>query len=62
MTRKIIQIAVCGDTPGDPELVALCNDGTVFMLTMKGWIEVPAIPQPPSQRALMDAIADNGGL
>lgn len=31
MTRKIIQIAACGDPPNSyPLLVALCNDGSVW--------------------------------
>jgi hypothetical protein len=40
-TRKVVQIAAAGE-----DLFALCDDGTTWTLGSKGWIELPAIPQP----------------
>lgn len=48
MKRTIIQIAVAPPGgAGDPDLLALCNDGTLWTLTGHAqWVEMPAIPQP----------------
>lgn len=38
-----------GNDEGD--LVVLCNDGTIFVLRLDGWNELPPIPQPVAARA-----------
>ena len=45
--RKIVQIAVApAGTEHEPDVVALCNDGTVWILSIHGqWHQLPAIPQ-----------------
>jgi hypothetical protein len=53
--RKVIQITACchdnvQSTQSNGSIIALCNDGTLFMLSVnvgaeKSWIELPPIPQ-----------------
>lgn len=45
MMRKIIQIAASADEENGADLFALTNDGVVFILSNKGWKEMPPIPQ-----------------
>lgn len=47
MKRKAIQLVATPRTDGDPDLYALCNDGTILGLNHGGqWVELPEIPQP----------------
>ena len=41
MSRKIIQI----QTTEKDEVIALCDDGTLWVSKDMGWIKVPSIPQ-----------------
>jgi hypothetical protein len=60
MTRKIIQIAMCGDKHGYTEVMALCNDGVLFVLDSAAqWVEMPAIPQPSSAHDLIDDLQND---
>lgn len=50
MIRKAIQLVGTPRTDGDPDLYALCNDGTIWGLNHGGqWVEMPAIPQDVSK-------------
>lgn len=45
--RKPIQLVGTPRTDGDPDLYALCDDGTIWGLNHGGqWVELPSIPQP----------------
>ena len=45
--RKIIQVAMSPTNSHAPDILALCNDGTLFNYTPAGvWDAMPPIPQP----------------
>ena len=44
MMRKVIQIAVAGDGSNRPDLIALCNDGSIWQLGYE-WSRLPDIPR-----------------
>lgn len=45
--RKAIHLVATPRTDGDPDLYALCNDGTIWGLNHGGqWVQMPEIPQP----------------
>lgn len=51
--RKAIQIVATPSSNGDPDLYALCNDGTMWGLNHGGqWIELPPIQQGESEDPL----------
>jgi len=46
--RRVIQIAAAfaGQASNEPDLVTLCNDGTMWIMGVGGqWHQLPAIPQ-----------------
>ena len=42
MIRRIIQVAA---QTGETDIIALCNDGTLWGMTNGTWAQFPAIPQ-----------------
>lgn len=57
MERKIVQIAATysGISENYPDLIALCDDGTLWLTTLAAsirnaeWDQLPPIPQPVPQ-------------
>ncbi len=45
MKRKIIQIAYGDTKDGFLNVLALCNDGTLWELFKADWVKIPDIPQ-----------------
>jgi hypothetical protein len=58
--RQVIQMVGTSTPDGDPDLYALCNDGTMWGLNSGGqWVEMPPIPQDESQDPLAKLYAKN---
>lgn len=59
MIRRILSIAVSPVEDGESQIIALCNDGTLWGMGHTGnWAQFPAIPQDWSSESVEKQWAD----